>query len=307
VKGTELQQGDIVLAFGATLDSLIIARYGIPQGRYSHSAMYYRAEDGRGRMLAITGSGLESTRPADFFARTSRLALIRLRDSADTSRLGEAARAMWRRNKTTPLRFNVAFRKGAEGSAAFYCDELVSHLYVQCGLPDPFVQPRDVQETPWIRKVRSYTGVDLISSVSPNAALAAPRFAVLAEVERTGGQPVWETIESVILDKFRTYVGEDGYAPGKPCLGSRVLLALERAVLLRDYLRRLPNPRQREVWYSLLEYLVECRNKTMELLGERGAGQWTDEEVRQVTERVCEAYRDRHLRRESGPAESQAP
>jgi len=304
--GEVLREGDILLGHADDLASEMIARWGLPQGRYSHSGIYYRDESGRGRVLSILGAGMRSEPPGEFYARCIRLALVRPKDPSRSAALGAAARALWARNQRHPARFDLAFDKRLDDPSHLFCDELVSYLYRQVGMPDPFVQPPGTGHTTWTRRFEELTGIDLVEVVSPNAVLHSPHFATVAEVQRKRPPSVRTIVDRAVLDRVRAYVGDQGYVPRKPSLGSRLLASLERTVLRRDYVRRLASPRQREVCYAFLEYLVECRKRTAALLTTRRANEWTPRRVRSLAERVCDACRDRYFRK-AGPPLAAAP
>jgi len=306
LSGEALHEGDILLGHADDLVSEMVARWGLPQGRYSHSGIYYRDERGRGRVLSILGAGMRSEPPQTFYARCTRLALVRPKDQSRCAALGAAARALWARNRRQPSRFDLALEKHLDDPSNLFCDELVSYLYRQVGMPDPFVQAPGTSHTTWTRRFKELTGIDLIEAVSPNAVLRSEHFATVAEIQRKRAPSARAIVDQVVLERVRAYVGEQGYVPRKPSLGSRLLASLERTVLRRDYVRRLPGPRQREVCYSFLEYLVECRRRTAELLATRRASDWTPRRVRLAAERVCDACRDRYFRK-AGPPLTAAP
>ncbi len=294
-KHIPLREGDIVLCFGSTLPSLLIARYGIPAGPYSHSGMYYHNEEGVGRILSMGPEGLESVHPLEFVNRYELAALVRMRGDADTQVLGETARELWEHNKADPVRFDHALIRKTDDSARLYCNELVSHVYGRSELPDPFAGPADVKETYWTERVLARTGIDLLSSVSPNAVLSSSEFEALAQIQKKERPERGEIITSAILDRIRFYAVEQHYEPRKPSLGSRLIIALEKAVLLRDYINELPNPEQRDVCYAMAEYVAQCSLRTLTLIAQNEGEDWPPEDVRELTERVCDAYRDRYF------------
>ena len=170
-----LQEGDIILAGTFTIVALTISRGAILAGPYCHTALFYRQDDGAGRVLAMGPEGLESLRPDEFFARYDLLALVRpVGPGMAPARLGAVARTFWAENRTAPFRFDAVCRKTGPADRSFFCNELVSYIYLQAGGPDPFVHGAGVGPSRWSDWVLCHTGVDLLQAVSPNAVLGAP-------------------------------------------------------------------------------------------------------------------------------------
>ena len=305
----ELREGDILLVFNQTLLSLAFTHYGIPPGPYSHSGLYCRDEQGRGRVMFMDSRGLSSRSVEEFFRPASRMALVRLSDCTEerTSALGRTARDVWRHNNTRALRFDHKFIKNGADDGEFFCNELLSHIYRAGGLPDPFVQLPGVGETPWTRWMRDYACIDLVQSVSPNAVLEAEQFTTLAEVTRVEKADLQQVIESAVLLRVRQYVTEQGYEPLRPSLGSRMMIALEKAFILRSYMRELPTPRLREFWYIMAECSAAVCGRTRRILARRGIKDWSEDEVRELVNQVCDAFRHKYFRKVGNPGGSGSP
>lgn len=299
--GPRLREGDIILGFGKTLTSLLITEYGMPAGRYSHSGLYYVGEDGTGRILSIQYEGLESVPPQEFFHHFSRLALVRLRGQEKTASLGNAARSFWRENRDNPVAFDCAFKKDADEGGAFYCNELISYLYRRCGHPEPFPRTPDMRETHWTRRVKEVICIDLVATVSPSAVLQNGAFEVLSEIQREETSRTQEVILRTILSRVRSYVRDGHYEPREPGLGSQIVLALEKSLVLRDYISRLASPRQRDMMYALREYIADCSKLTRYIMSDAGKNpdDLSTEEVRNLAGKVCDSLRDKHFRKET--------
>lgn len=291
-----LREGDIVLARSPGFMSAAISHFGIPAGPYSHSAMYFRTREGCGRLMAMQGDGLNVLYPPYFFDHYEKLALLRLKDATDAAAAGEAARRLRERDSTRKVGFDYKLAMETEGEAKFFCNELLSYLYRDADLSDPFGRSEPVRETRWIRWARDRAGVDLVSTVPPNAVLENAEFEKLAELDRTPEGDPGEVIEAVIFRKIRSYVTQGHYEPRGPDMGSRVMIFLERTLFMRDMVRQLPHPRQRHLHYSLLEFSAGVKRRTRWLLSKAKHRNATAEDVRRLTERVCDAYRDDHFK-----------
>lgn len=77
------------------------------------------------------------------------------------------------------------------------------------------------------------------------------------------------------------------------------MIFLERTLFQRQMMRELPHPRQRHLHYTLMEFTAKVKGRVRWLLSAPDRGTPTPEDVRRLTGRVCDTYRDQHFKEQN--------
>lgn len=295
--GIELQEGDILLAYSPTALSAAIARFAEPHGAYSHTALYHVSPVDGPRIVEMGSSGLEVVEPARFFRQFHRMALVRLKRKFDQAELSQTVEWLIAESRAGRVTFDFRMEWHVEADGHYLCDEMVSIVYRRAGLSDPFLAGYLSDDSLWARWVKDNTSLSLSHVVSPNALLQQPEFEVVAEIERDGDWQSREVVLNAALDRMRLYIEKQGYEPTGPGPGSRMIISLGRSGLFEDKLAALLSRLDVDIYYFLTEYIDRVYSRVRQIRRQHEGEVWSDQRLTELTQAVCDAYRERFFRK----------
>ncbi len=306
--GEALEEGDVILARSYGLIGAMFATQSMEGGRYSHGAMIYRSGDGRLLVLNYRPTGMESPSctPEEFFSRYNRLALLRYNKGLDQARapayvangaglrgkeaISAASRYWVERNAVQ--RIPPDYRLNHDDPDAFFCLELASTVFRDCGLTDPFVNARRVDEDPLLRVANELFKTDVKEIHSPSGALENPDFGKVSDWLR----PDYDLREEELNEELmRVVIGdlERGLRPGKPSAMGRMKLRqifavyhLVTRIMFWKPKQDLPDFIDAEVIgnaYMLYGYLANTKKLASQRMREETLPQFAIDEGREAT------------------------
>lgn len=296
--GEELRPGDILLGRSYGMVGALFARFGATPGPYSHAALYFENEDGTGRIINFRPFGMEECSPEAYLSRYGRVALVRCDKPVDGTRLGAAARRWLARNAEKPVEPDYMMNRSDHEK--LFCLELVSVIYQECGLPDPFTKAYRVDDHPIAPLVMQDFNMNIREIPSPNALLHAPDFTVLAEYTKPEYDPRDDILNETILETMEAYYA-DGLTVQPPRFGGKVKIWM---LLSMFHVKRLLTPNRQhpsipgfvgqraiETGYMFYQHVSLSKKLAREWFTEVGED-WTPKEIKELSRKASDTYRD---------------
>lgn len=235
--GEPLREGDIILARSYGLVGAMFAGQSLEGGKYSHGAMVYRADNGRLMMLNYRPTGMETCTPEEFFTRYYRLALVRYKGDLGAARTpgyvgtgteGRGVAALTATSKywlakNAATRIPPDYHLDHDEHSAFFCLELTSTVYRDCGLPDPFHLARKAADDTLLTIANTLFKADVYEIRSPSGVLQNPAFEQVAFWERPEFDMREEALNEEIIEAMVDELS-GGMTPARPRFWGRVKL-----------------------------------------------------------------------------------
>jgi len=310
--GVALKPGDILLGRSYGTMGAIFANFGSLPGKYSHAALYYRDSSGCGRVINIRPLGMDICGVAEYFSRYNRLALVRYRQPLDEQKICQSAQRWFEIDRSA--RIKPDYRLNRYDHSELFCLELVSVIFTENGLPDPFAKTYKVIDNPAAAYIVRELKLDITEIPSPNSVLEEPAFKVIAEWLRPDYDIREEIMHNTLVETLAGYF-TDGYEVRNVRLGGRIKIKLLlthfrfKRLFIATRRRFPPLPmalgmRSLGVGYMIYQH-ISCTKKTvrqaymhqpLEVCGVS--------EVQELTRRAADHYRDRFYMRKSSGSES---
>lgn len=286
---TTLQDGDIILENSGDLVSSMIQEVGRPYGIYTHATMYLELPKAGGRVISFSTDGLTLEDPAKISKDLYYAALVRPVVRPPAGALGAA----FARIAARKPQFDYSLQWPETNSQKTDCLGLVSQTYRVAGLPDPFAPSLEKPE-PWYAWAKGYYGIDFSRIMSPNAALTAKGFRVVATYENK--DPLVKrqlTISQTALDRIRVFVTQEHMVP-KARLGDNLALSMAGVFAGKQSAVAGIPPAQKRIYLVLQEYLLAVKERVNRIIDLSGRD-WTPAQTAALTLKVTDAARNRFL------------